>query len=261
MEALSGDRAADLLAQSRAYYWYHCIELQDGVITDGDYQMLDYLGNYKFPDSMAGMHVLDVGRASGFFAFEFERRGAAVTATEINSFLDWDFVGGAAERAKRRTAIADIDAYTRHHITGAFHFAHATRQSAVKPVTATIYDLSLDLLQASRPFDLVFAGSVTSHLRDPMRGLARLREVTAEGGTCVVAAPYIGLDEGLAQLAMVAGDPDRRSWWVMNKRCLTDMLLNVGFSSARIVSQFNLALKRKIDGVGTFTHIVAHATA
>jgi len=89
MEEFSGGRAPDLLAQSRAYYWYHCIELQDGVITDGDYQMLDYLGNYKFPDSMAGMHVLDVGRASGFFAFEFERRGAAVTATEINSFLDW----------------------------------------------------------------------------------------------------------------------------------------------------------------------------
>ena len=46
----------------------------------------------------------------------------------------------------------------------------------------------------------------------------------------------------------------------MNKRCLTDMLLNVGFSSARIVSQFDLALKRKIDGVGSFAHIVAHAT-
>ena len=47
---------------------------------------------------MSGMKVLDVGRASGFFSFEFERRGANVLAVELPSPLQKDFVGGEFTR-------------------------------------------------------------------------------------------------------------------------------------------------------------------
>src|SRR5262245_59022582 len=67
----------------RDFYWYHCIDLGNGIVTDGDYDMTQYLAHYGFPDDLHGKRVLDVGRASGFFSFEFERRGADVTATEI----------------------------------------------------------------------------------------------------------------------------------------------------------------------------------
>jgi SAM-dependent methyltransferase len=113
----------DLQKQASKYYWYHSVDLGNGVIIDGDYDIREVLLHYGFPERMDGMDVLDVGRGSGFFAFEFERRGAAVTATDICSFLDWDFVGGDEQREARRKAIGDEQGFAVEHITGAFEFA------------------------------------------------------------------------------------------------------------------------------------------
>src|SRR5687767_12426753 len=57
--------------------WYHRIDLGDGIETPGHFRMADYVPHYRFPDRMDGMRVLDVGASTGFFAYEFERRGAA----------------------------------------------------------------------------------------------------------------------------------------------------------------------------------------
>ena len=44
-------------------------------VTPGLYDYRATLDNFHFPENMEGMTVLDVGSATGFFAFEFERRG------------------------------------------------------------------------------------------------------------------------------------------------------------------------------------------
>jgi tRNA (mo5U34)-methyltransferase len=239
-------------------YWYHCINLGQGVVTNGDFEMGEYLPRYHFPDDMTGLKVLDVGRASGYFAFEFERRGAHVVATEIASFLDWDFVGGPPERARRAAEIGDVAAFTHKNITGAFKLAYAARRSTVEPVTTTIYNISPETVGDN--FDIVFAGSVTSHLRDPILGLERFRSVVAPDGVCIVSAPYVGVDESLPLAAMVGtSDTDRRSWWVVNKRCLIEMLNAAGFSRVEIVDHFDLQIRRQIDQPGQFPHMVAHA--
>jgi SAM-dependent methyltransferase len=219
--------------------------------------MADHLPAYHFP-SMAGLNVLDVGRASGFFSFEFEGHGANVTATEIAFFLDWDFVGGEPERQRRRAEIKDEATFTEQHITGAFNFAHAVRRSKVLKRNATIYDISPR--SVGGPFDVVFAGSITSHLRDPILGFERLRSVTAPSGVCIVAAPCTNLREDAPLAAMVGtSDADRRSWWVLNKRCLVEMLRCAGFRDATIVGEFTLRLRRAVSTASTFPHIVAHA--
>lgn len=248
----------EILSEVERLYWYHCIDLGHGIVTKGDFNMDDYLPYYHFPEDMSGMKVLDVGRASGYFSFEFERRGADVTATEIASYLDWDFVGGAIERQRRAADFGDMNAWTEKHITGAFNLAHKVRGSKVKPVTTTIYNIAPETV--GEGFDLVFAGSVTSHLRDPILGLERFRSVIASDGLCVVSAPHIGLDESLPLAAMVGtSDIDRRSWWVLNKRCLTEMLNGAGFSRVEIIDRFDLKLRRSDAQAGEFPHIVAHA--
>jgi len=87
-----------LLAEASQFYWYHCVELAPGVLTDGDYDLAPIWPAYGFPEDMSGMNVLDVGRGSGYFAFEFEGRGAKVVATDIGSLDDWDWVGGDEAR-------------------------------------------------------------------------------------------------------------------------------------------------------------------
>src|SRR5262245_44432204 len=63
------------------FEWYHTLELGRGLVTKGHYDHRPILRHYGLPASLAGKTVLDVGPAHGFFAFEFERRGAARVVT------------------------------------------------------------------------------------------------------------------------------------------------------------------------------------
>jgi tRNA (mo5U34)-methyltransferase len=247
----------ELQKQASKYYWYHCVDLGNGVITDGDYDMHEVLPHYGFPERMDGMDVLDVGRGSGFFAFEFERRGAAVIATDICSFLDWDFVGGDEQREARRKAIGDEQGFTVEHITGAFDFASGVRKSRVTSKLINVYEMSPAAF-GNRKFDLVFAGSITSHLRDPILAFERLYKLTKH--RCIVASPAFE-NPAVAHLPAMClvgtMDSDRRSWWVVNRMCLIEMLRCAGFKQVRIVSEFTLP-NRRVPSLKV-PHLVAHA--
>lgn len=246
----------DIREEMSRYYWYHCVDLGGGVVTDGDYDLKPLLPRYGFAARMDGMRVLDVGRASGFFSFEFESRGAAVTATEIPSYLDWDFVGGEIWRDKRRAEIGDEEAFNRREIYGAFEFAHRVRGSRVKGVWSTAYQLDPQALGGK--FDLVFAGSISSHVRDPILAMEKLYGVT--GGECVLAAPVFDIP-AVAQLPMLAlvgtADSDRRSWWMMNEQGLTEMLRCANFRDIEVISHFSIA-NRRVAGL-VVPHIVVRA--
>jgi SAM-dependent methyltransferase len=244
-----------LLAEAAKFYWYHCVELAPGVVTDGVYDMSDALPSYGFPERMEGMDVLDVGRASGFFAFEFERRGARVVATDIPSLAEWDWVGGKDVQATR-SALYGGPGAAEDHINGAFRFAKRARESKVEEKTINVYDLDPSAF-GDEKFDLVFAGSIASHLRDPVLAFERLRSVTK--GTCVVAAPSFDI-RAVAEQAMMSlvgtADEDRRSWWVMNARGLSETLRSAGFTRVEIVSSFQLKHRHLPL---TVDHLVAHA--
>ena len=65
--------------------WYHTIELAPGLTTkDAVYDLRPIADRSGLPESLAGLTVLDVGTADGFWAFEMERRGAErVVAVDI----------------------------------------------------------------------------------------------------------------------------------------------------------------------------------
>ena len=253
------------------FYWYHTIDLGNGEIVQGDYSMEQYLPAYHFPENMTGMKVLDVGRASGFFSFEFERRGAEVTATELRSITEWDYLGGPDKRQER------IDSYQKGHpnfdeymIRGAFFFAHAKRKSTVTPIDANVYDLSPALF-GGNTFDMVFAGSIFSHVKNPIGAAECLRSVTKK--TCIIAAPsfpvrqsYLarklcpGLTKFVAHAPLLRfvgrGDDDARSWFTFNASGLIEMLYAAGFKKVTIMSHVDLySSANKAD----IPHIIAHA--
>ncbi len=68
--------------------WWHSFELPDGTGIDGVNTVesqTERLGCFPIPDDLRGKRVLDIGTWDGWFAFEMERRGAAVVAVD-----DWD---------------------------------------------------------------------------------------------------------------------------------------------------------------------------
>src|SRR4051794_20457884 len=74
--------------------WYHSFELPDGTSIEG-YNRIDTLRNryarFPIPASLAGRRVLDIGAWDGWFSYEAERHGAAVTSidcVEVANFLE-----------------------------------------------------------------------------------------------------------------------------------------------------------------------------
>ena len=77
---------ADLVREANEkHFYYHTIPIGDGLTLDGLYDLRKYAKHYRLPEDLSGKKCLDVGTATGYFAFEMERRGAdSVTDTSAN---------------------------------------------------------------------------------------------------------------------------------------------------------------------------------
>ena len=151
------------------FEWYHSIDLGGGVVTPGIFNHEPLLPLYGIPESLRGKTVLDIGPGHGFFAFEFERRGAEkVVTAELPSWVDHD-----ASPALAAVAASIREAGEAYH-REAFGFAIDALGSRVERRFCNEYDLTPERVGV---FDFVFCGSVLQHLSDPLRALWAIRRV------------------------------------------------------------------------------------
>src|ERR1700756_1076631 len=76
---------ASLRERAAAIGWDPTLELAPGVLTPGMFDLRAHVPRYGLPERLDGLRVLDVGTWDGFWAFEFERRGAAeVVALDLD---------------------------------------------------------------------------------------------------------------------------------------------------------------------------------
>src|SRR5580698_9568586 len=147
------DRARERgFAEVSRYYWYHTIDLGGGLITPGLYDYRETVRDFDFPKDMRGKTVLDVGSATGFFAFEFERRGARVVSVELPSLRDLDrFPGQDTESSLRKIetmafanrGYSERDLYW-YLLEGPFRFCRERLRSRVERCYSTVYDLTVE---------------------------------------------------------------------------------------------------------------------
>ena len=242
------------------YYWYHTIDLGDGLVTPGDYDYRSSLPLFQFPEDMRGMTVLDVGSATGFFAFEFERRGATVTSVELPSIADWDMPVGADAAMTDLMAfheVGSVEEVQHFHLDGPFDFCRKLLHSQVRRCHSTIYDLSPEKL-GTAGFDLVYVGDVLLHTVSPFEALARVAPLVR--GTLIIAQglPEVAGDMPVMQWA--GGDSptcDSRTWFHPNKACLTQMLTRLGFTTVTEVGRHQGVLRR---AWGVYDRSIIHAT-
>jgi SAM-dependent methyltransferase len=228
------------------YYWYHTIDLGNGLITPGVYDFRPQLPVFGFPDRMAGMRVLDVGSATGFFTFEFERRGAEVVSVELPSLAAWDMLDAERDEVIRELiAWHKVDtaeqAYDRH-LDGPFRFCQSVLGSGVKRCYSSVYDLTLAKL-GGETFDLIFAGDVLLHLFSPLKALDVLAGLCRGSLVVTIDAAF----PGPAHLPMLAflGDhrDDQRAWWIASVGCVEAMLKRLGFGTVSVVGRHSGLLR------------------
>src|SRR6266851_6559866 len=118
---------------------YHQIDLGANLLIKGEYDMTRYIDFYRIPADLSGRTVLDIGTASGFFAFECARRGAFVTAIDI-----WD--GALFDTLKEALGLS------------------------VQYVQKNIYDLDTSFGQ----FDIVICTSLLLHLPDVLGAFQKI---------------------------------------------------------------------------------------
>lgn len=150
------EEAIELIHQQK---WKHSFEILPGVITPGDWGFLDvgkfFDTHYSLPADLSGIRALDIGALDGVYTFELERRGASVTALDIQSPEVSGF--GLARRILGSNA---------HYVQGSVN--------------------DLGKLLHGKEFDLICFFGVWYHLKNPVGAFEEIANVLTEDGTLLL---------------------------------------------------------------------------
>src|SRR5262249_55884470 len=153
-------------------------------------------------------NVLDIGSATGFFAFEFEKRGANVVSVELPSIADWDMPLGEDREQTLKELMAQhqvnsLEELQFRHLDGPFEFCRTVLHSNVKRCHSTIYDLSAQKLGVEA-FDFVFLSDVLLHTFSPLRALVSVAPLCR--GTLVIAQQLAQIQEDQPVMVYTGGE-------------------------------------------------------
>ncbi len=127
--------------------WWHSFQLPDGSAIEGVNSIESLrrrIGNFPIPADLTGLRALDIGTWDGWFAFELERRGAAVLAVDLFD-------------------------------NPRFREIHSLLRSQVDYRQIDLFDLTP---QNVGQFDIVLFMGVLYHLKHPLLGLERVCALT-----------------------------------------------------------------------------------
>ena len=204
--------------------WYHSFTFDNGYRVPGYWNVAPTVPAIEFPD-LAGKTVLDIGTASGWFAFYFEQAGATVTAVEIAQRSDFNHFGYVAGEVPE-------PAHDQSHGRG-FRTMKKLLGSQVALEQGSVYDLGLHLLP-NQSFDIVFLGCILLHLRDPVGALQAARRVAKQ---MVIATTIIDrhrLPQALPAMLWIRPEPNSIGWWHPTKLAYQKWFEAAGFTNVDV---------------------------
>jgi SAM-dependent methyltransferase len=141
--------------------FYHSMDVPGLGYRQGEWDLRSGLDAYLGGVDFGGKSVLDIGASDGFVAFEIERRGARVVTIDLGVGETFDLFPYHAEPTRQfRSRMANRIRRTR----AAFWYVHHALRSTVKLVESHAGSLCAGLVG----FDVMFAGNVLQHLRNPI---------------------------------------------------------------------------------------------
>ncbi|MEW6570836.1 MAG: class I SAM-dependent methyltransferase [Nitrospirota bacterium] len=216
---LSREQKAQMI--KRVKYWYHTIDLGDGLVTPG-WEKIKKLNENMIaflPTSFKGISVLDVGCWDGLFSFETERRGASRVMAIDN------LAGGDGFSQKTLDSIKGEGFKP-------LETARAILGSNIEYGFGNVYDLSPEV---HGKFDCTIFFGVLYHLWHPMLALERIKKVTTK---CLFIETHVNeeIDQSVPLIRFYPrGEKYEASTWVgPNMLALYEMLKVVGFKEVML---------------------------
>ncbi|WP_161974720.1 class I SAM-dependent methyltransferase [Piscinibacter terrae] len=228
MPAAAAKAPSTLEEEVASQYWYHTIDLGNGLRTPGQFDHGPLIDRYQLPTSLAGKRVLDVATFDGFWAFEFERRGAAeVIALDLDKPADLDWQPALLARATPEQLAVRFGK--------GFELAKRELKSKVQRVACNVYDLHPDKFGM---FDIVHAGDFLLHINSPVKALQNMAHVCRE--YAIISDVYFPELEHFGGMPLMEyrGGRDDVTWWRFSLAALQQMVKDAGFSRVELVTTF-----------------------
>jgi tRNA (mo5U34)-methyltransferase len=249
------DVAAKREMVNRVEFWYHSIELGDGVVTPGQIPLSALNAEFSsmhVPD-LAGKTVLDIGAWDGFYSFAAEKKGAR-RVLALDHYV-WSL------RLDRQRAYWQ-DCRDRQLVPSAYHLvpgcwepgslpgksgfdtAHRILQSKVEQLVADY--MTVEPVELGS-FDVVFFRGVLYHLREPFEALRRLALLTRELAIIETLAIYVPNLESESLFEFYESNEvnaDVGNWWAPNLAALAKCCRAAGFRHVEPVSGYPLTADR-----------------
>jgi SAM-dependent methyltransferase len=209
------------------------MDFPDGESVAGEWDIRggfdQYIGNYP----ISGKTVLDVGTASGFLAFEAEKRGARVTAIDALHPTEFERIpfAGSLHQTDRRAWVTETGTWLQGLKNG-FWFARRKFASNVEMVNLPLAELPF----WDRRFDVVIAGAIIEHLANPVPVLADLAAIANEA-VIIAFTPVEDTDEQIMRTANDWSNPLHNfTWWILSRGLYRRVFGNVGFDVEFVTS-------------------------
>jgi len=203
-------------------YWYHRIDLGDGVVTPGFHPHQP--SAYDIPADLTGKRVLDIGAWDGYWTFDALKRGAREVIA-IDNWSDMPLVD-----SNKRDEWDSFDLCKK---------ALGYTDQQCRRYTMSLYDA-----HTLGKFDIVFFFGALYHQRYPLLALDKLSEICTdeiyiETAICNDYSPYKGeiIGAGYANALDVVMEfyPDDQlggissNWWSPTLVCLHYMIKSAGW--------------------------------
>ena len=217
-------------------HFYHSFDLPGVGYVEGEWDLRGretaYLGGYD----LKGKTVFDCGVASGFLAFEMERRGATVIGLDLDE---------EAERTMGLIPLSDypgrfgqtMDAMVRQRraaqkaLRNSFLLARRVHKSSVRLMVGNIMTSAV-----SEEADVAFFGNILLHLRDPLAALHNIAPKVRDAIiVCEILVEPVLTLEGVPALLLASFGPQANpvTWWWISPSWLYRVLDSIGFTDVR----------------------------
>jgi SAM-dependent methyltransferase len=211
-------------------YFYHTMDIPGYGRVEGDWDLTaataDYLGNVDF----AGKRVLEVGPASGYLAFEMEKRGASVVSVDVDDNFVFDVVPFNGINRKENS---DGFLGAQRMVQSGYWLAHKAMNSKNQVHYGSGYKIPAELGK----FDIGLLASILLHNSNPIMIADQVARLTTD--KLIIVDLCHGEIPGAQHLPTIQLYPSVdnqiwHTWWRFSESFFVELLKILGFPKINI---------------------------